>query len=102
PTGAKALGTAPASCSAFALSARPSHMPLTQGAALGWLLLPRWGVWVNCDIIPNIIRDKKTLKKHDKFMSTFPTNLEKKYVKKNYFHPFPPSLLVGSFVICGF
>ena len=26
-------------------------MPLTQGAALGWLLLPRWGVWVNCDII---------------------------------------------------
>jgi len=26
-------------------------MPLTQGAALGWLLLPRWGVWVNYNII---------------------------------------------------
>ena len=25
--------------------------PLTQGAALGWLLLPRWGVWVNYNII---------------------------------------------------
>ena len=42
------------------------------------------------------------LKKHDKFMSTFPTNLEKKYVKNLYFHPFSPSLLAGSFVIWGF
>jgi hypothetical protein len=44
PTGAKAFGTAPASCSAFALSARPSHTPLTQGVALGYVLLPRRGV----------------------------------------------------------
>jgi hypothetical protein len=29
-------------------------MPLTQGAALGWLLLPRWGVWVNYNIIAKI------------------------------------------------
>jgi hypothetical protein len=57
---------------------------------------------VNCNIIANIIHDKKTLKKHNKFMSTFPTNLEKKYVKNLYFHPFSPSLLVGSFVIWGF
>ena len=35
-------------------------------------------------------------------MSTFPFNLEKKYVRKNYFHAFSPSLLAGRFVTCGF
>ena len=42
------------------------------------------------------------LKKHDKFLSAFPFNLEKKYVKNLYFYAFLPSLLVASFVICGF
>ena len=42
------------------------------------------------------------MKKYNKFLSTFLFNLEKKYVKNLYFYPFPPSLLVGSFVICGF
>ena len=42
------------------------------------------------------------MKNHDKFLSAFPFNLEKKYVKNLYFHAFLPSLLVASFVICGF
>ena len=42
------------------------------------------------------------MKNHDKFLSTFPCNLEKEYVNNLYFCPFPPSLLVGSFVTCGF
>ena len=42
------------------------------------------------------------LKKHDKFLSTFSCNLEKDYVKKNYFHTLPPSLFAGKLVTCGF
>ena len=42
------------------------------------------------------------MKNYDKFLSTFPFNLEKKYVKNNYFHAFLPSLFAGRFVICGF
>ena len=42
------------------------------------------------------------MKNHDKFLSAFPFNLEKKYVKNNYFCAFPPSLFFGCFVICGF
>ena len=56
----------------------------------------------NIYTVPCILCSELMLKKHNKFLSTFPCNLEKKYVKNNYFHPFPPSLLVGCFVICGF
>ena len=45
--------------------------------------------------------NQKTLKKHDKFLSTFPFILEKKYVKNLYFCAFPPSLFTGRFVTCG-
>ena len=76
--------------------------PLPKALPWASCCCPVGAFWVNCDIIPNIIHDKKMLKKHDKFLSTFPTNLEKKYVKNLYFHPFSPSLLVGSFVIWGF
>ena len=43
-----------------------------------------------------------TLKKHDIFLSTFSFNLEKNYVKNNYFRAFSPWLLVRLIVICGF
>ena len=42
------------------------------------------------------------MKNYDKFLSTFPCNLEKKCVKNLYFPTFLPSLLVGKFVTCGF
>ena len=42
------------------------------------------------------------MKNHDNFLSAFPCNLEKEYVKNLYFYPFPPSLFFGCFVICGF
>ena len=42
------------------------------------------------------------LKNHDKNLSTFPFNLEKKYVKNLYFPTPISSLLVGKFVSCGF
>ncbi len=42
------------------------------------------------------------MKNYDKFLSTFPCNLEKEYVNNLYFYPFPPSLFFGCFVICGF
>ena len=42
------------------------------------------------------------MKKHDKFLSTFPLNLEKNYVKNIYRHTLLPSLYVAKFVICGF
>ena len=41
------------------------------------------------------------LKNHDKNLSTFPFNLEKKYVKNLYLSTPDPSLLAGKFVICG-
>lgn len=46
--------------------------------------------------------NQKTLKKHNKFLSTFPFILEKKYVKNLYFYAFPPSLFADRFVTCGF
>ena len=49
----------------------------------------------------SINNNKKTLKKHDKFLSTIPFNLEKKHVKNLYFCAFPPSLFTGRFVTCG-
>ena len=42
------------------------------------------------------------MKNHDKFLSTFPCNLEKKCVKNYYFPAFPSSLSTGKFVTCGF
>ena len=42
------------------------------------------------------------MKNYDKFLSTFPCNLEKKCVKNLYFHAFTPSLFIGRIVTCGF
>ena len=42
------------------------------------------------------------MKNHDKFLSTFPCNLEKRCVKIYYFPAFPSSLSAGKFVTCGF
>ena len=43
----------------------------------------------------------KSMKNCDKFLSPFPFVLEKKFVKKYYFHPLSPSFLVSKIVICG-
>ena len=56
----------------------------------------------NIYTIPSIFCSELIMKKHYKILSSFPCNLEKKCVKKNYFCPFPPSLFFSSFVICGF
>ena len=59
--------------------------------------LERKTVVFNCRVKPFLF-----MKNHDNFLSAFPFNLEKKYVKNNYFCDFPPSLFFASFVICGF
>ena len=42
------------------------------------------------------------MKNYDNFLSAFPCNLEKKYVKNHYFHAFLSSFFAGRFITCGF